>query len=161
MPLAATRLQIHNAIVARIAGIFTTRPVHARVRRPREENEKQIQGLFNDSNGILNYIVVRYVGLTRQASSFDDTISLDHYFEIEIRRAINDTEDDAAASETLFNADLDALNTAFTDYDFGLDAGVSSKGIEIRRLIERDPQPFYGKGCHVAYPQLVVTVAEC
>lgn len=162
MALTATRLQIHNAIVARLESVFTTRPVFGWIRRPIQSTEGQVINLFNDDQNILNVISVRLLGLRRQTDGVPVvTVSIDYYFEIEVRRVINDTDDSTVASEVLFNADLDSIDAAFTDYDFGLDAGVSSRGIEILRPIERDPQPFYNKGCHVAYVSLMVTSSEC
>src|SRR5205814_970458 len=138
MSLAATRLQIHTAIKDRLASTFTTRPVFAWVRRPAQFTEGQIADLFCDDAGILNYAGVRFVAMRRQVDGVPlVTISIDYFFEIEMRRAMNDSDDPSVASEVLFNADLDAIDGAFTDYDFGLDAGVSSPGIEILRPIEK------------------------
>lgn len=162
MALAATRLQIHNAIVTRLESVFTTRPVFGWIRRPIQSTEGQVINLFNDDQNILNFISVRYIGMRRQVEGIPPvTVSKDFYFEIEVRRAMNDTADVLIASEVLFNADLDSIDDAFTDYGFGPDAGVTSRGTELLRPIEKDPPPFMGKGCHVAYPQLVVTVGEC
>jgi hypothetical protein len=159
--LAATRLQVHNAIVARVRTVSGVGPVFDRVRRPKQETEGQIVELFNDASGILNCVFVRYVGLLRETSSFDDTISLSYVFELEYRYAWNERDDDDSPSELIFNSFLDGLDAAFTDYDLGFDPGVSSRGIEILQPISRDPQPFYAKLCHTAYPRLVVSVSEC
>lgn len=162
MALAASRLDIHNAIVARLKSVFTTRPVFGWIRRPIQSTEGQVISLFNDDQNILNFISVRLLGLRRQTDGVPViTVSIDYYFEIEVRRVINDTDDPLIASEILFNADLDTIDAAFTDYEFGLDAGVSSRGIEILRPIEKDPPAFNGKGCHVAYISLMISSMEC
>lgn len=163
MALAATRLQAHNAVVTTVASVSAIGHAYNRVRRPKENTEGQIQALFNDANGILNVAFIRYVGKVIEATSFDDLVSISYVFEVEYRYAWNEKDDADNPSELIFNANLDAIGDAFTaDKNLGFgDAGVSTKGMEILRPIERDPQDFYAKMCHTAYGRVVVTVSEC
>jgi hypothetical protein len=163
MALAATRLQVHNAIVAAIETASGIGNVYNRVRRPLHDTEGQIQSLFNDSNSILNVVFVRYIGKINQVSSFDDLISVSYIFELEVRYAWNEKDDADSPSELIFNALLDSIGDVFTaDKNIGFgDAGVSTNGLEILRPIERDPTEYFAKKCHTAYPRLVVSVSEC
>lgn len=163
MALAATRLEVHNAIVDAVGDADGIGKFYGRVRRPKEDQEKQIQDLFNDDNGIINVVFVRYVSKALESTSFDDLIAVSYVFELEVRYAWNERDDADSPSEVAFNALLDAIDAVFiTDKNIGFDdVGVSTKGLEIQRAIERDPQPFYGKLCHTAYARVVATVAEC
>lgn len=158
--LAATRKEVHDAIVAAIQGLSGVGKVYGRVRRPPEETAGQIVDLFTTLK-VLNVIFVRYVGLTREVSQTFDTVAKNYIFEIEVRYAWNESDGDDTASETLFNALLDSLDDAFTDTRLGFDPGVNIAGLDILRAIERDPQPFYGALCHTAYSRLVINVSQC
>jgi hypothetical protein len=163
MSLAATRKEVHDAIVTKIKTATDIGPVYNRIRRPKQNTEGQIQSLFNDPDGILNVVFVRYVAKVIEASSFDDTISVNYVFEIELRYAWNDRDDSDSPTEDAFNALLDAIEAVFeADKNIGFeDVGVSTKGFEILRPIERDPQDFYAMLCHTAYGRVVANVADC
>lgn len=171
MALAASRLEVHTAIITQLRTLFaadvdgeTTRPIYARDRRAPQNTEGQIIERFNDEDGVLNFIMVRYIGLQREVYGVQpETVSKNYVFEIEVRRAKNerDPEDDAIASETLFNAELDLLETLFENTNLGLDAGVTTAGFVVLQPIPRDGEAFYSKLTHVARGALVVNVAAC
>lgn len=158
---AATEAQIRASVVQRITDIPGSRKVYGRIRRPAENNEDQIQALYNNDDGILFVVFVRFIGLQRVTDGFDETTSINYFYEIEVRRALNETEVDGEASEERFNAFLTVdMVDALEDVHLGFDAGVNTRGFEILQGIQRDSE-FYSKDVHTAFCRLVVNVSEC
>lgn len=175
-PAEPTEQEIRDAIVTKVKTVITV-PTEGRVwgrfRVPTPNNAKEYVDLYVPSRykgqdaPPAHVWMVRHVGFTKvlanpsSIGAYSEIVGITHRYEIIGFRSKVDSEEDAEASENLFNADLMSISAAIdADESLGFDAGVSHSGFEVPTDMPQLGALGDYSG-HLVFARLSVAVAEC
>jgi hypothetical protein len=171
--MAATELDIRNAIVTLILSVAGAGRVYNRLRKPPGALLSEFNTLNVDDASKINVVFVRRVSFTEQVSSFDDPISSTETYELWFFRGVVDVaaadEPDPLVetnSESELQLFIENVRAAFklpANRDLGLappDVMLSQGGMGTAAPLI-DTSELGGYDCHRFVGRITVSIEDC
>src|SRR5262245_60922805 len=109
----ASELSIRSQIVTAIKAALPNAKVYPRVRRPQLGTPAEHQRIYVDVNGNVNVWFVRRIQRQPEVDVYNVVQKVVQIYKLIAYRSVVDNDDDAIASEAIFQADIESVAAAF------------------------------------------------